>query len=128
MITEDYVSFETAKLLNEKGFDEDIALWYDKNGEMFFQHKYDISSDWRVKAQQKVYLCPTLQMAMKWLREVHHLTIDVFHYRDWKVCIKTIPDDYFKADYSYPELKPTEIYEQTCEKAIKYCLENLILI
>lgn len=27
MITEDYVSFETAKLLNEKGFDEETNGW-----------------------------------------------------------------------------------------------------
>ena len=31
MITEDYVSFETAKLLKEKGFDEYTISYYDKN-------------------------------------------------------------------------------------------------
>ena len=29
MITEDYVSFETAKLLKEKGFDEPCQYFYD---------------------------------------------------------------------------------------------------
>ena len=55
MITEDYVSFETAKLLKEKGFDEDIDLWYDENGEMFIHPKYDIGSNWRVRQGLGIY-------------------------------------------------------------------------
>ena len=126
MITEDYVSFETAKLLKEKGFDEPCyAYWHeDENKLIISQSPYALRN-----ITNPCFFgpaAPTLQMVMKWLREVHHLTIDVFHFRDWKVNIKTIPDDYFKADYSYPELKPAETYEQACETAIKYCLENLI--
>ena len=123
MITEDYVSFECAKLLKEKGFDEPCyTYWYED--EIFFGPDNDSYRNSTLNVD--CYACPTLQMAMKWLREVHYITIDVFHFRNWKVNIKTIPDDYFKADYSYPELKPAETYEQACEAAIKYCLENLI--
>ena len=124
MITEDYVSFETAKLLKEKGFDENCAaLYHLRTGEIIQQGVGYVfnNSQW-----ENFVSAPTLQMAMKWLREVHHLTVDVFHLRNWKVIIKTIPDDYFKADYDYPELKPAETYEQACESGIKYCLENLI--
>ena len=126
MITEDYVSFEIAKLLKERGFDEPCyAYWHeDENKLIISQSPYALRN-----ITNPCFFgpaAPTLQMVMKWLREVHHLTIDVFHFRDWKVNIKTIPDDYFKADYSYPELKPAETYEQACETAIKYCLENLI--
>ena len=32
MITEDYVSFKTAKLLKEKGFDEECWYWYEEDG------------------------------------------------------------------------------------------------
>ena len=32
MITEDYVNFETAKLLKEKGFDEITFTWYTGKG------------------------------------------------------------------------------------------------
>ena len=133
MITEDYVGFETAKLLKEKGFDEDIDLWYDENGEMFSRHKYDISSDWRVKAQQKVYLSPTLQMAMKWLRETHNYDISI--------CLDSYVEP-FRNDYyivirrrkdKYENISPCDqiyfkTYEEACEAAIKYCLENLIEI
>lgn len=120
MITEDYVSVETAKLLKEKGFDE-VCFKYALNGEIYNNGDFVISH----KDDVEVGI-PTLQMATKWLREVHYLTIDVFHFRDWKVNIKTIPDDYFTADYSYPELKPAKTYEEAAEAAIKYCLENLI--
>lgn len=32
MITEDYIGFETAKLLKKKGFNEPCYRWYDGNG------------------------------------------------------------------------------------------------
>lgn len=130
MVIEDYVSFETAKLLKEKEFDIETCTYWDLTT-ITKTPKIGMSltpKNWNYK--WKVFSlpisAPTLQMAMKWLREIHHLTIDVFHFKDWKVNIKTIPDDYFKADYSYPELKPAETYEQACEAAIKYCLEKLI--
>ncbi len=117
MITEDYVSFKIAKLLNEKGFE----------GQCHFTRRETETTygePWNATYEKDIPI-PTLQMAMKWLREVHHLTIDIFHFRDWKVNIKTT-DDYLKADYDNPELKPSETYEEACEAAIKYCLENLI--
>ncbi len=137
MITEDYVSFETAKLLKEKGFNEDIDLWYDENGEMFSQHKYDISSDWRVKAQQKVYLSPTLQMTIKWLREVQALNIyarpvwkDVeVQYGDWEPAVvgyNWLVESLIDDTYSKTSVESFLTYEEACESAIKYCLENLI--
>ncbi len=58
MITEDYVSFETAKLLKEKGFDDECQKYY---YELLKEHPQTFS-----------------------------------------------------------------IYEEACEAAIKYCLENLI--
>ena len=133
MITEDYVSFETAKLLKEKGFDEDIDLWYDENGGMFFQHKYDINRDWRVVvANSEVYECPTLQMAMKWLREKHHLHISLFQTTIswWSFQIfNLLKADGFGCKPAYTACRSAEwtiSYEQACEAAIKYCLENLI--
>lgn len=116
MITEDYVSFEIAKLLKEKGFDEDIDLWYDENGEMFSRHKYDISGDWRVNAQQKVYLCPTLQMAMKWLREKHKITIGIVFNRN-RIYYEIHQNNEFVFCVDTPKS-----YEKVCDEAIKYCL------
>lgn len=129
MITEDYVSFETAKLLKEKGFDGDVDLWFDENGATFFEMERDRVNDWSVRKGHKVYPHPTLQMAMKWLREVHNIFI----------AINMIPDiiqkHYFfkpyvgEKIYNFPLDYSVEFYttyEEACMAAIKYCLENLI--
>ena len=46
MITEDYVSFEVAKLLKEKGFDKDVLItdwWYDDSGILHQRGNYSYS-------------------------------------------------------------------------------------
>lgn len=111
MITEDYVSFEVAKLLKEKGFSELTAKAYP-----YFEgkdYKYDIS-------------CPTLQMAMKWLREVYNLFIDTYYDCDfgegYRFSVHKLP----KGTTLESHNENYSTYEQACEAAIKYCLENLI--
>lgn len=135
MITEDYVSLETAKLLKEKGFSEDIDLWYDENGEMFIHPKYDIGCNWRVRQGLKIYQCSTLQMAMKWIREQgFYIKVDIdvdydedergtkwYHKPAWDWVVFRIDE---RKQMSYDgALYAT--YEQAAEVAIKWCLENL---
>jgi len=125
-ITEDYISFETAKLLKEKGFDEDIDLWYDENGEMFIHPKYDIGHNWRVKQGLKIYQCSTLQMAMKWLRVNYNIHIEPRYFpmpNIYRYVIIHSPTTIENID-SHPQYFNS--YEEACEAAIKYCLENLI--
>ena len=134
MITEDYVSFEVAKLLKEKGFDENTPVNYfvgdDKPrgcvvGEMIY-HK-------RLEEDTHLIACPTLQMAMKWLREVHNVFIDISSRfsknADKDVCFsyscKKLINTY-KSSYEIIEDEEWLNYEEACEAAIKYCLENLI--
>lgn len=75
MITEDYIGFETAKLLKEKGFDEECSAFYVKSKECgieLFHAKEPYNYN------NNVHPCtsaPTLQMAMKWLREKHKLGV-----------------------------------------------------
>ena len=72
MITEDYVSFETAKLLKEKGFDESVRYYF------IFDNEIAVIPTSRRFNSNSIYIsAPTLQMAMKWLREVHKLHISV---------------------------------------------------
>ena len=83
MITEDYVSFEIAKLLKEKGFDECIfefyvgdSIMYARNGEGF-----------RLSELPDIYYPHiTHQMALAWLREVHKvlIVIDAYHADHWE--------------------------------------------
>ena len=99
MITENYVSFETAKLLKEKGFNlwcykcygdavyhKGIPISFDEECELKDEGLedeieyvevwclYDFGCDNR-KEDVKVYAAPTLQRAIKWLEEVHHILV-----------------------------------------------------
>lgn len=70
MIMEDCVGFETSKLLKEKGFDECPLFHYDDCGQIWIPGGYDKTKKWHFPA-------PTLQMTRKWLREKHHLHIEI---------------------------------------------------
>lgn len=120
MITEDYVSFETAKLLKEKGFEVyRYSAMYDKNGILVpFSFKRVTNSEKRRFA----YEAPTLQMAMKWLREVHHIALNVCYLIGmWSYSV-------YRTDVSSSGLNSEDFdtYEEACEAGIRYCLENLI--
>ena len=119
MITEDYVSFEIAKLLKEKGFVTPCNWLYCSDGT--FGHR---NSLW----DKEMFPAPTLQMAMKWLREVYKIFIEIsvsidlngrYHYSYSilnKEC-KYVRKGYTDFDWNY---------EQAVETALKYSLENLI--
>ena len=77
---EDYVSFEIAKLLKEKGFDESCYQKYDDEGYLSFNHVGYINAE--KPTEDFSALAPTLQMAMKWLREVHNLFIEIHFCQD----------------------------------------------
>lgn len=128
MIEEDYVSFEVAKLLKEKGFDVECDYLY-VNGEILRAQGFkcnwnkgeSIFTDYKNECS-----APTLQMAMKWLRKTYNYVINV-NYIDFlefgEVWSYTIIDKSTFAEY----YKDTEnSYELAAEVAIKYCLENLI--
>ena len=74
MITEDYVSFEAAKLLKEKGFDESTLGYYlDDKDKLYFDR---FSDDWNSKHVGYIS-APTLQMVMKWLRVKRNFHIEI---------------------------------------------------
>lgn len=135
MLTEDYVSYETAKLLKEKGFDAECDYLYVdgklvraqgcacnwNDGEtLFADYKNECSA-------------PTIQIVMKWLREVHHYYIQVMldswacggHMGYYIVIQKTDSDFEMMLSDAVDEVF-YQTYEEACEAGIKYCLENLI--
>ncbi len=122
MITEDYVSFETAKLLKEKGFDGECSRFYMPNGHgrWKYEHYHDFDISDRIE-------CPTLQMAMKWLREEKYIPIEIL----WHYDSNSGVEEWYFVHHAELKILPNDIeyyesYEQACEAAIKYCLENLI--
>lgn len=122
MIKESYCSFEVAKLLKEKGFHEPCIATYNSTTKNF--QVEEIYEDWTI--HWKGYIsAPTLQMAMKWLREVHNIDICVFPYQadyisySYKVKI-------YKNKEIYLTITDSKTYEDAVEEALKYCLDNLI--
>lgn len=119
-ITENYVSFEIAKLLKEKGFNEPCVYVY----------RHDSSEDiWDADKEDIACQKPTLQMAMKWLRNNFHLEIYPFHdaiqeNNDWWYRIEHHSKGCSLTEHESDVIYKT--YEEACESAIKYCLENLV--
>lgn len=125
MITEDYVSFEVAKLLKEKGFKEITQAYINTDKEVYMlpfqQGVYELAN--------KQYPYPTLQIVMKWLREVHNIFISVsITYIDNRLTYLWIPCVIKQGHIDYPTMEEymADSYEEACEAAIKYCLTNLI--
>lgn len=119
-ITEDYVSFEIAKMLKEKGFDEPCDNYYHQSSD----EPQQLTLDEMYYSYDEFLKAPTHQMAMKWLREVHNIQIQITpiisRHKDWTFGIYK---DFNPID---SKLQCFDTYEQACEEAIKYCLENLI--
>lgn len=124
MIKEDYVSFETAKLLKERGFNEECEYFYD-----YYDNEYFICSNgvsaYNDDEHPTYYSMPTLQMAIKWLREVHNLFIEM-HIQNGGNYIGYIYNTNGFGLIGWDKRRVSSSYEKACEAAIKYCLENLI--
>lgn len=125
-MNEDYVSFATAKLLKEKGFDEECNMAY-FNGTLvdYTMFGFCLGGD--------LLYCPTLQKAMKWLRKWHNLHCDVgYDFRlGWHIQITSLKEIVQDHDTEMKTYLPNKAvnypsYEEACEEAIRYCLENLI--
>lgn len=120
-ITEDYVSFETAKLLKEKGFNECPLFRYDDCGHLWVQGGYNKTIKWHFPA-------PTIQMVMKWLREEKGIAVVpiLSSVLDNEKFLWDIEITVAKTNETYHQGWIYESYERACEAAIKYCLEKLI--
>jgi hypothetical protein len=150
---EDYVSFEIAKLLKEKGFKEwcfhcygvavlhnGVAISFDEECELKDEGRkneieyvegrvlYDCGCNNSDK-DAKVWAAPTLWDTMKWLREVHniHITIDcdICDSFDFYSIIRIKSEESWKTYVEYED-EGSNTCEEAAEKAVEYCLEHLI--
>ena len=120
-ITEDYVSFETAKLLKEKGFGEKFDEFCPYSYSIFLPNSPRFGqTDLKKGSMKHQIYAPTLQRTMKWLRKVHN--IDIWPERHNKRYKGNIHSEQRGDEALFYEDSP----EEACEAAIKYCLENLI--
>ena len=127
MIKEDFVNYETAKLLKEKGFDWRCNSHY-WSQDLDTLHYSDYPQNWNC-ASDDWYSRPTHQMAMKWLREEYGVFI----------AINNDDLDFNRQSYdfinigstSYPKILAEsyagyKTYEEAVEAACLYSLKNLI--
>lgn len=123
LITEDYVSFETSKLLKEKGFNivtekcyilDNAGLCAVSIGQIFNgspQGKHEIAA-------------PTLHIARKWLNKVK----GIGNY----ISCENIEERYYWVAFRRPSYirtrseKTFATEKEAAEDLIKYCLTNLI--
>ena len=70
MIEEQFVSFDTAKMLKKARFDAPCYVQYSDRGV-----QWDASYPDNFNADDFGYSCPTQALAARWLREVHNLHV-----------------------------------------------------
>lgn len=150
MIEEDFISFETAKLLKEKGFHEPANSCYTYIGSVAYTSYYD----WNLTTGKYAdYSRVQLWVAMKWLEEVHHILVipDYIYectdtswvYKIYRLGENGKPERNEIIGASYDsngnttqhtvgyrdyDISKQEYATRTdaVEEGIKYCLENLI--
>ena len=134
-ITEDYVSFETAQLLKQKGFAVPVKTFYNPKyrGEKVSDGTALIN--YNADPEDGSVLCsaPTLQMACKWLREVHEVCVYCYNtnsrvkqYGKYEAGASWIKDDVSVIFHNSAHSLFADTYEEAVESVIRYCLTNII--
>ena len=128
---EDFVNFETAKKLKEKGFNLEKTEIYGKfdsdglfHSQLYFNYIETMDYD--------EIIAPTISQVLKWLREEKKLHIEfVGNACGYLYIVSDIPSeggtDRYCSDYSGPNDGGTwDKYEDCALNAIQYVLDNLI--
>jgi hypothetical protein len=130
MSKEQYVTFEVAKLLKNKGFDWETYHYYDEVGRTWFEN---VLCDWNHRRTPEVS-CPTQQMACSWFRKEHkiHITTEPLEmFKQERIVYEPIiyllnDFDDFALEYKTVHLKECDTNEDAVNAALEYCLTNLI--
>lgn len=137
-ITEDYVSYEIAKLLKEKGFDVPLYWYYDRDGILHNITHYcgsHIEANFNHKniKDKEMTSAPTQSLALKWLRLCYDIIIDISP----NLTLDDVCKGGFMAEvYQYGHVVPDGefgcnigdeyTYEEVVEASLLYVLKNLI--
>ena len=140
---DEIVSFETAMLLKEKGFNEPCSYYYEDDelyklayyhgdGAGFVCNNSPIND--RLLCEEMQCTAPTQSLAQKWLREIHNITFNANpHSNDGKivyvVTIKVISN---KKHVDFNVMMDTsnkaimfDTYEDAIEAGLEYCLKTI---
>ena len=140
---EEIVSFETAMLLKEKGFNEPCSYYYedDELYKLGYYHgdgtgfsRNDAPINDRFLCEEMQCTAPTQSLAQKWLRETRNITFNANpHSNDGKiiyvVTIKVISSNKYidfnvMMDTSNKAIM-FDTYEDAIESGLRYCLKSI---
>ena len=124
-MNEEFVPFELAKKLQEKGFDWQTFDRYDHLGNF---NKGFIPRTLRGCPMHREYYAPTIGLAMKWLREEKKLHIELWTVGKkpikWGHTITMLNHVGEKQGWSSGERGDS--YEAAAIAGIEYCVDNII--
>ncbi len=124
MIEEQFVSFDTARMLKEAGFRELTKTHYSNSGQVWeTAMPADYNDDFNCNTCNR----PTLALAARWLREKHHINVyacfdyEKFDERKWFFTREhtMVNDD----SAVYCSIMNYKSYEEALEAGLKHCLE-----
>ena len=121
MIEESYVSFDTAKLLKEAGFNEPCRYSYDNvGGFRWFKIGGPTLKGW--------VPCPTQALAARWLREAHRISVDAAFMAPstnidvWQYFIGKMDDMIWPGDFETSE-RTYATYEEAMEAGLQEAIK-----
>lgn len=145
-MNEVFVTYELAKKLKEKGFDEECFGWYYPSEVCGFDYKTTIvfnSSEYRgsnykdmlvLHKDEKHIDAPTISQVLKWLREEKKIHLEIgltytgFHCTIYKNVVWDIigGEDELTYKYHIDVYSYSKTAEQAAIAGIEYTLDNLI--
>ena len=108
MIEESYVSFDTAKMLKEAGFEAECGFIVDDDGRKLYR--------------------PTQALAARWLREVHRISVDAAFMAPstnidvWQYFIGKMDDMVWEGDFE-PSERKYATYEAAFEDGLREAIK-----
>ena len=130
MIEESCVSFSTARMLKEAGFEEPCKCMYDLSPNREYKLYQNLIGNYMVGEDyySQIYiLAPSQALAARWLREVHRIVVDatfippLFDGVNWQYFIGEMDNMVWEGDF-----EPSDQKYATYEAALEAGLQEAI--
>lgn len=137
-MNEDFVSFELAKKLKEKGFNKPCYGWYYPSEVCGFDYKNTIvfnHSDYRGSNYKDMLVShnddkhidtPTISQALKWLREEKEIHVSIEPITRELRCFWYYSVKFIKQNRIAGDIHLYDSFEQAALAGVVYTLDNLI--
>ena len=130
-MTEEFVTLETAKLLKEKGFKENVFTFYEAEcaeGDFELFESYEVE-DFNARADN--FSAPTQSIAQKWLREIKgvYVWVEPVIGKRWKVSFCDFNVQTEESDWMENEISKGngyKVYVTTYEEALEAGIQEAL--